>query len=146
MVKTGQLDLPSGRRLYLCELRQYLTYEGLLEGLPTVERNKKCLEQLVANHRGKLYAGEPYLVRPTETPIEYNRDGKPYPFGIPSALPAVTCIGRFESRQPARNESSDQSTLVIIWFQDEFAFPIDPSVVVQILAIDWETHAADTDF
>ncbi|SIO56877.1 hypothetical protein SAMN05444166_5308 [Singulisphaera sp. GP187] len=146
MAKTGELDLPSGRRLYLREFRQYLTYEGLLEGLPTVERNKQRLEQLVADHRDKPYAGGPYLIRPTETPIQYNRNGKSYPFGIPSALPDVTCIGRFDSLQPARNETSDLSGLVVIWFQDEFAFPIDPPVVAQILSIDWEAHAADMDY
>jgi len=145
MAKVGELDLPSGRRLYLRELRQYLTYEGLLEGLPTAERNKQRLERLVAEHRDKPYAGGPYLIRPTETRVEYKRD-EPYPFGTPAALPSVTCIGRFDSLQPARDKSRDLSGLVVIWFQDEFAFPIDPAVVSQLLAIDWEAHAADMDY
>ena len=129
MGKAGELDLLSGRRIYLLELRQYLTYEGLLEGLPTAERNKQRLERLVAEYRDKPYAGGPYLIRPAERPIEYNRGGEPYPFGTPSALPAVTCVGRFDSLQPARNQSSELSGLVVIWFQEEFAFPIDPAVV-----------------
>lgn len=143
MAKAGELDLPSGRRLYLRELRQYLTYEGLLEGLPTAERNKQRLERLVAEHRDKPYAGGPYLIRPTETPIEYKRGGEPYPFGTPAALPAVTCIGRFDSLQPARDKRSDLSGLVLIWFQEELAFPIDPGVRAQLLAVNWEDHAAD---
>lgn len=146
MAKAGEIDMPSGRRLYLRELRQYLTYEGLLEGLPTAERNKQRLEQLVTEHREKPYEGGPYLIRPTETPIEYNRGGETYPFGTPSALPSVTCIGRFDSLQPARDQSSDLSGLVVIWFQDEFAFPIDPTVVAQLLAIDWDAHAADMSY
>src|SRR5579872_3207172 len=145
MANALQIDLPSGRRLYLKELRQYLTYEGLLEGLPTAERNKQRLERLVAEHRDKPYAGGPYLIRPTETPIEYNRDGHPYPFGTPSALPSVTCIGRFDSLKPARNQASDFSGLVVIWLQEEFAFPIDPIVTAQLLEINWEKHAADMD-
>jgi hypothetical protein len=36
--------------------------------------------------------------------------------------------------------------LLVIWFQNEFAFPIDPAVVTQLLAIDWETLAADMDY
>jgi len=146
MTKAGEIDLPSGRRLYLRELRQYLTYEGLLEGLPTAERNKQQIEQVVAKHRDKPYAGEPYLIRPSETPIDYNRDGRSYPFGTPASLPAVTCIGRFDSLKPARNQSSDLSGLVVIWFQSEFAFPIDSAVVAKLLAIDWEAHAADMDY
>ena len=143
MAKPGEIDLPSGRRLYLRELKQYLTYEGLLEGLPTAERNRQRLERLVADHRDKPYEGGPYLIRPTETPIEYDRDGHSYPFGTPSALPSVTCIGRFDSLQPARDQSYDLSGLVVIWFQEEFAFPIDPAVDAQLLTIDWEAHAAD---
>lgn len=146
MSKVGELDLPSGRRLYLRELTQRLTYEGLLEGLPTAERNKQRLDQLVADYRDKPYAGKPYLIRPKETLIEYSRDGRPYPFGTPSALPAVTCIARFDSLQPARDQSSDLSGLVVIWFQEEFAFPIDATVLAQLLAIDWDTHAVDVSY
>ncbi|WP_437958154.1 hypothetical protein WME76_43985 [Sorangium sp. So ce119] len=145
MTSVGEFDMPSGRRLYLRELRQYLTYEGMLEGLPTVERNKEQIEELVSEHRDKPYPGGPYLIRPTEAPIELPEDD-PYPFGTPSALPRVTCIGRFDSLDPARDRSSHFSGLVVIWFQDDFAFPVDPAVVTQLLAIDWEAHAADMEY
>ena len=143
MAKAGEFDQTSGRRLYMRELRQYLTYEGLLEGLPTAECNKQRLERLVVEHRDKPYYGGPYLIPTTEILIEYIRDGRPYPFGTPSALPSVTCIGRFESFEPARDKNFDMSGLVVIWFQEEFAFPIDQAVIAHILAIDWNAHAAD---
>ena len=54
MAKTGELDLSSGRRLSLRELQQYLTYEGLLEGLSTVERNKHRLGRLVTECRDNM--------------------------------------------------------------------------------------------
>lgn len=146
MIKVGEINLPSGRRLYLRELRQYLTYEGLLEGLPTVEMNSRKIESLLAAHRDKPYPGEPYLIRPIEKPIEYRSDERPYPFGTPSALPGVTCIGRFDSLDPARDKSKDSSGLVVIWFQDEFAFPIAPDVAERLLAIDWSAHAADLEY
>lgn len=104
------------------------------------------LKSLVAKHRDQPYAGGPYVIQPTETPIEYNRDGRPYPFGTPSALPHVTCIGRFDSLQPAQDKNCDFSGLVITWYQDEFAFPIEPSMLSKLLAIDWETHAADMEY
>jgi hypothetical protein len=142
MAKPSEIDLPSGRRLYLQELRQYRTYEGLLEGLPTAERNKNRLERLVSDHRDRPYPGEPYLIQPAEEPIEY-RDGQRYPFGTPSVLPAVTCIGRFTSLEPARDKATEYSGLVIIWFQREFALPIDPAIGDYLEAIDWERHSAD---
>jgi hypothetical protein len=39
--------------------------------------------------------------------------------------------------------SQDGSSLVIIWFQNDFALPIDPAVVEQIKAIDWDSAAYD---
>ena len=146
MSKTGEFDLSSGRRIYLRGLRQYLTYEGLLEGLPTAERNKEVLERLIDDNRYKPDGGGSYLIHPTETPIDFSAAGRPYPFGTPSALPAVTCIGRFASLEPARNASSDMSRLVVIWFQEEFAFPIDPDVVARLKALDWETLGVDMDY
>jgi hypothetical protein len=145
MARNGELDLPSGRRLYLRELRQYLTYEGLLEGLPTAEGNKQKLARLVAEFKNRPYAGQPYLIRPRETLLDYDSP-EPYPFGAPSALPAITCIGRFDSLLPARDRHSDLSGLIVIWFQEEFAFPIDSGVLAEMLAIDWESHAADMNY
>lgn len=142
MPKCGELDLPSGRRLFLRHLQQYVTYAGRLEGFPTAGENKRTVQRLIAEYRDRPYPGEPYLIPPTERPIEF-LGGRRYPFGTPSALPAVTCIGRFESLSPARDPQCDGSGLVVIWFQEEFAFPIDASVVAQLLTIKWEKHAGD---
>ena len=146
MAIAGDIVLITGRRLSLRELRQYLTYEGLLEGLPTADMNNRNLDRLIVAHRDKPYAGGPYLIQPIEKPIDCGNYDRPYPFGTPSALPAVTCIGRFDSLQAARNRDSDMSGLVVIWFQEEFAFPIDPDVFTKLQAIDWETHAADMNY
>lgn len=142
MPKHVELDLPSGRRLWLHELRQYVTYAGRLEGLPTAEENERDVQRLIAEYRDRPYPGPPYLIPPTETPSQF-LGGTRYPFGTPSALPAVTCIGRFESLSPARDPHCDGSGLVVIWYQEEFALPIDASVVAQLLSIKWEKHAAD---
>jgi hypothetical protein len=146
MADVGRFELASGRSLHLRELRQYLTYEGLLEGLPTAEGNERMLERLAAERRGKTYPDGPaHLIRPTERPVAY-RKGERYPFGTPSALPRVTCIGRFQSFEPTNHRAGDFSGLVVIWFQEEYAFPIDPDVTRQILGIDWDGLAADIDY
>lgn len=146
MESAGEIHLLSGRRIYLQELRQYETYEGLIEGLPTEERNTYRLDHLAEEYRGKPYPGEPYLIQPKETPLEYRGD-KQYPFGTPSALPAVTCIGRFTSHDPVRRGTRcDYSGLIVIWFQPDFAFPIEESVFAEIQAIDWDRHAIDMEY
>lgn len=135
-----EIILRSGRTICLCELRQYLTYEGLLEGLPTVEGNRRRLARLVEEYRGSHRLGDPLVIPAAETPIEL---GRRYPFGTPSALPEVTCIGRFTSTPPARDASRDYSGLVVIWHQDAFALPIAPAILDRLQGLDWERCAAD---
>lgn len=128
--------LASGRRVHLQGLRQYWTYEGL----PTAEGNRRRLDSLIAGHRDAPDPGAPRLIPPVEEPIAVDR---PYPFGTPSALPAITCIGRFTSSKPARAETHDFSGLVVIWFQRDYALPIDPVALDHLRRVDWNRHAAD---
>jgi hypothetical protein len=118
------------------ELRQARVYEGLLEGLPTIAMNRRIVEGLVADERGKFYGADPVLLAPKETPIPHHGD-RPYSFGVPASLPAIVCIARLYSPEPARDRTKDMSGLGVMWFQPDFAFPIDPEVLEQLRAIDW---------
>lgn len=137
-----EIQLRSGRSIRLLELRQSRTYEGLIMGLPTAENNRQLLNDLPRSH--SHYQRPAYLVQPVEKPLSYNGpSGEPYAFGTPASLPAILCVARFESHQPARDKSDDASGLAVVWFQQKFAFPIDDDVVKAIAAIDWEAHAGD---
>ena len=143
-VNSDSFTLLSGREIRLDVFRQSFVYAGLLEGLPTREINQRLIERLRTQERecrGEL----PYLIDPPERLIQYEGD-QPYRFGTPAAIPGVECIGQFTSFQPARGANRDGSHLTIIWFQDEWAFPIDPGMREQIRAIDWEQHAHDFDW
>ncbi len=137
-----QLKLDSGRVVHLGEFRQWLVYEWLWEGLPTKEMNSRRVASILAENRG--HYGEPLLIAPEEKPLEYH-EGKKYPFGDPAALPGVCCVARFRSHW-ARDREKDYSGLVVIWFQEEFAFPIDPKVAAQLQALDWERLATDHEY
>jgi hypothetical protein len=137
-----QLKLDSGRIVHLGEFRQWRVYEWVWEGLPTKEMNRRTVERIVAENRG--HYGEPFLVVPEEKPLEY-REGKRYPFGEPAALPGVCCVGRFRSHW-ARDKEKDYSRLVVIWFQEEFAFPIDAKVMALMQSLDWEKLASDHEY
>jgi len=143
MSRVGQFVLRSGRTVYLRSLKQWEFYEGLLEGLPTVEMNRKALARIIAENQQPY--GEPHLIQPKEESVEYI-EGKVYPFGTPAAFPGVTCVGRFNSLSPARDKAKDYSGLVVIWFQHDFAFPIDAEVLKNLEVIDWEKHAVDMEY
>jgi hypothetical protein len=141
-MRHGEITLTSGRQIYLKTLLQEITYDGLLEGAPTVEMNNRIIER----HMKSSSAGSglpPYLIVPVERPIEY--DGK-YPFGTPASLPIVVCIGRFTSLSPARDKTQDYSSLRIIWFQDDFVFPIAPDVLHKITNLPWDDRAHDLQY
>lgn len=129
------LQLNSGRVIHLHELSQHPTYSGLLEGEPWASLNQELIESALQYARGKLWnAGIPHLIEP----LIRVRPG----FSKPSLPPAV-CLAHFESSQAARNPGAGMSFLSFVWFQDQFAFPIDPMVLAQIKDVDWENLARD---
>ncbi len=56
---------------------------------------------------------------------------------------AVACLGHFDSGELKRPGSEPYSSLVVVWFQNRFAAPIDPGVLTQIERLDWEGLARD---
>jgi hypothetical protein len=66
--------------------------------------------------------GEPYLVPPLIHRVP----------GLPEQLPSVTCVARYVGWRAG---------LTIVWFQDEFAFPMAPDVLDHLEGIDFPTLA-----
>ena len=141
-MRTGALSCKRGVASTCVNYGSAEFYEGLLEGLPTTAMNRRRVEGIIAECRGKWHGEEPLLIQPTEKPIEWERD-TPYPFGEPAALPKIVCVARFYCLEPARDSSKERSDLQVIWFQEEFAFPIDADVLDRLRAMDWEQHAVD---
>lgn len=140
-----EFKLRSGRTVRLRDLRQRGTYEGLLEGLPTSERNKRLMASLLRDEAHALYAVPAYLIAPLEQAIRLP-EGESYPFGTPAALPAITCVGRFDSLSPTATGSGDASGLVVIWFQEEFQYPPPSDIVASLQLIDWDAHAGNYEY
>lgn len=139
MSNRNEFRLLTGRLIRLTAIHQWGTYSGLLEGIPTKELNQRHIRYTIDEARTHHHF-EPYLIQPVESPIEY---GGKYRFGTPASIPDITCIGVFNCFDPARDKSMDGSTLPVVWFQPDFAFPIDEVVQQQIIAMDWETLASD---
>jgi hypothetical protein len=79
------------------------------------------------------------VIEPVQTPIKY--DGR-YPFGEPASLPAIACVADFTSTGKSWEY---RSSLTVIWFQAEYAFPLDVNVEAALLALDWDRLAAQSE-
>src|SRR5579863_9923851 len=113
MPNSGIIELETGRIIRLRSLRQWEIYAGLLEGVPTAEGNHDIIQQLITHERDRPPPGEPYLIQPSKrlvpTPASDSHQTS-------VALPAIACVGHFDSSEPARDKDQDFSVLSVIWF------------------------------
>jgi hypothetical protein len=140
-----RITLDSGRVLTMNSFVQYTTYSGMMEGLPTRERNDSMLNyapesETYVLHAPRLYSDFCKMLPPDSFMIRrYAED----PLEV---LPGVTCVARMESKPCENMEWNDidppsKSLLTLVWFQNEWAFPIDPEAMKKLKAFDWDAHA-----
>lgn len=135
--------LKNGIEVKINELHQWGTYNGLLEGIPTDKSNKRIIKQIIKRAQKICHMDAYYLITPKQTPIEINRA---YRFGVPMRLPSVACIAELWHHQPARNEEMHASSLLLIWFQKEYCFPIQDDIIEQFKDVDWKKYALDFEY
>jgi hypothetical protein len=128
------LVLNSGRNIKLMYLKQELYGEEWVMGYPTRESNRQYMDAYLKETR-EDYGVTVHLIKPVETPTAHPES---YSF-----LPSVVCTARFRSLRPVADQTKDVSMLVVIWFQEQFALPIDPEIEAQLKALDWESLATD---
>jgi hypothetical protein len=129
------ITLRSGRSVTIESLTQSQTYAGWLEDKPRAEINERIIDAAVPPRA--------VLIRPLRRPYLKTPDETPDPGGATEWLPLVTCTARLTSTQGAKSASPEGSFLTVVWYQDEFALPIEPSVLAQISELPWESLASD---
>ena len=126
-------------------LNQWLTYDGLLEGLPTTKLNARILDGIMEVAKRAFQSKEVYLINPAQTPLEY--EGR-YPFGDPAQLPRIVCMAELWYYKAVGQSmiNMDYSALTVVWLQDEFAFPINMKIVEQFKSLPWSKIAIDFEY
>lgn len=132
------LVLSSGREVRFDSLRQWYVYAGLLEGAPLRRINDRKVAEIVAEARDKL-DHEPYLIPPKQTPLPT----PPESSLERASLPSIACVAHLSSYRPASDPEADCSDLIVIWFQEHYAFPIAEEAERALKAIDWNRLARD---
>jgi hypothetical protein len=140
-----KIELNSGREIVLESIYQYGTYSGLLCGVPDEEMNREYIENNMEYAVEKMSPEGCYLVSPEFLELE-NVDKRIKRYKDAIRLPYITCFAEFDSSILEGDEENDASWLTVVWYQDEFAMPIDEGVLEQIKLIDWEREAEGFQF
>ncbi|MGP3966446.1 hypothetical protein [Streptomyces sp. 6N223] len=134
--------LASRRSINLSEVRMSSTYAGMIVGQPSKHANDSIIRRRVRAAE-EAYPDLPvHLVPPV---IEYP-DLLPGALGRVEMLPAVACIGVFESGaiDPANDDGWTFSALAVVWFQPTPDLPsgesVDPAALRDIA---WDELARD---
>ena len=109
----------------IVEIKQYHTYRNMLEGIPNSRHNKIILERPINEAKELFDLQNIHLIEPIITPIEYEGE---YPFGKTESLPEITCLAELRCYSAFKNENMDYSGLGLVWFQDDYAFPIEKTI------------------
>ncbi|NHN25988.1 hypothetical protein FIA58_009910 [Flavobacterium jejuense] len=137
------LIIENNKEVTIKSIKQWHTYGGLLEGIPNDKMNARIIERTKIEAKEFSHMEEIYLIEPKEMPIDY--DGK-YPFGNPAALPGVTCVAELWHNDVFRDTNKMFSSLCIIWFQEDYAFPIDEEIVKAIKEIPFSKICGEFDY
>lgn len=131
------------RDVSMRSLHQWRTYGGLLEGLPTDRLNEEILKRVTEEARKHTNMHAVHIIKPEQIAIPYE---KKYPFGTPMQMPGITCVANFTSNQPANDQRIDGSALTIVWYQDDYAFPVSQHILAQFREIPWSKLAEDFNY
>jgi hypothetical protein len=140
----ARLVLESGRDIALSQVYLESTYGGLLEGYPSARINDWLLGALPDRAARRLPGAPVHVVEPVRTLPAEEESGR-WPFGPPELLPAVLCVGRFDSHpvDPGLDPAWHESRLVIAWFQDEPTVPASGPAPAPLRVVRWGELAED---
>ena len=150
-ITQNKIILNSNRSIIIDEFYQEPTYLGLIEGFPMHYSNREILKSLSNTVKQKIWVSSmPFIIRPKEEPIKLSPEAKeryskrPKEFQ-PMALPNITCIANFSSG-PIDQQNYSLSYLSIVWFQNDYAMPINTNILKKIKEINWEQRAVDANY
>ncbi|MCL7763025.1 hypothetical protein MPF19_06310 [Polaribacter sp. Z014] len=110
--------------VYISSIEQNLTYSNLLEGFP----NQSYNAEIIYREGKDKYFNEIYVIDPKQTQILYLSEDN-------YAIPKVTCRITVRSNKNLKDAGKDFSSLRIVWFQDDYVFPIDKEIIENLKEI-----------
>ena len=140
-----KIELNSKREIVLKKIYQEKTYMGLLAGYPNSMINRAYMERAYTYAKKSMLAESITTIAPKIKKIELDERARKR-YRNPESLPAYCCIAEFWSNGLNSDDNGYTSILHIIWYQDEFALPMDDAILTEIKLLDWEVLAVNLEF
>ena len=144
------LKLNDGTDIHITSINQEKTYAGLLEGSPNSNMNERIISDALkksdeANGTNRTVVIPPRLENLEDASSPHKRlYEKFYKKKVRlEAMPRILCCATLESYNYAKDSNEDCSSLHVIWFQENFAFPIEEAVIEEIKKLKWSELAYD---
>lgn len=116
-------------------LSQFKTYRNVIDGYPTEHRNNWIIEDILESAHKTNNPQSVYLIQPEHKIMDDKIRKNGNPLDIWKEIPNIECHLRVSSKIIFNDKNQSDSTMLIIWFQDQFAFPIDPIIIEKIKTI-----------
>ena len=113
--------------VYISSIEQFLTYANMIEGHPSQGYNE---EVIYREGKDKRF-NEIFVIEPKQRQISYLSEDN-------YSIPLVTCRVTVQSNKNLKDASKDFSSLRIVWFQDDYAFPIDKEIIEKLKEIPYQ--------
>lgn len=137
-----QLILKENIKVMITSIHQEITYDGLLEGYPCEKVNTMILHNTKIKAGNLFFMDEIYMIEPF-IKVNRNQSGS---FGKMMELPMVTCMATLMCREVFRDQDKHFSALTVIWFQDQYAFPIQEDILEKITAVPFKEVCGEFDY
>jgi|CXWL01.1.fsa_nt_gi hypothetical protein len=140
--------LPTGGSAVLGGLHQYLTYGGVLAGLPYGPESHERHVEYAIKHAAEIFRIAPeavHVIPPVMLVADVSRprnDGTMEQRKV-EFLPPVCCLGLLESGEPVRDPREHGSMLAVVWFQRAFGLDDRSRIEEAFRGIPWEARAVD---
>jgi hypothetical protein len=126
-VHGDRFNFPSGRSVWIEQLKMWRTYAGVIEGVPP----KEYMFERIAQSVNREHSQKVFIVgRESSEEI----------------LPNYTWIAKLESDKGTTTDDNDyHSTLYVCWFADRIARDFHQEMALVLSSVHWEKHAVDYD-
>lgn len=126
----------------IVQLHQYESYINVGVGYANARTNSYLLIDAISSAKKLFGINEIYVIHPGED-IVNPKVVSNHPPNV--ELPSITCIAEIRCDATIRNQSGIY-TLGVCWFQDEYAFPIDKSILEKFKEIPFSKLCVEYQF